>query len=116
MIRMPRAYRRHTLWMAALIHRLSGLALAVFLPIHFLALGLATGDGVRFEAFLRWADAPLVKAAEGGLIFLLVVHLFGGLRLLLVENFSWRANQTRFALIAAALAAIIAFAFLARTL
>jgi fumarate reductase subunit D len=37
------AYRRDLLWSAAFIHRLSGVALAVFLPVHFLVLGLALG-------------------------------------------------------------------------
>ena len=35
-------HRRSVLWVAALVHRLSGLALAIFLPLHFLTLGLAT--------------------------------------------------------------------------
>ena len=29
------AYRRDSLWFAAIIHRLSGVALACFLPLHF---------------------------------------------------------------------------------
>jgi succinate dehydrogenase/fumarate reductase cytochrome b subunit len=33
------AHRRDALWIAAMIHRLSGLALACFLPLHFLTLG-----------------------------------------------------------------------------
>jgi fumarate reductase subunit D len=33
--------RASVLWLAALVHRLSGLALALFLPLHFLTLGLA---------------------------------------------------------------------------
>jgi len=68
------------LWIAALVHRLSGLALAIFLPLHFLALGLAIRGEASLETFLRWSDQPLVKLAEGGLIFLLTVHLLGGLR------------------------------------
>ena len=35
------ARRKNILWIAALVHRLSGLALAAFLPLHFLALGIA---------------------------------------------------------------------------
>ena len=80
------AHRNSILWMAALVHRLSGLALAVFLPLHFLALGLAIRGEAHLESFLRWSDQPLVKLAESGLVFLLVVHMLGGLRLLLIEN------------------------------
>ena len=32
-------HRHNALWMAAMVHRISGLALACFLPLHFLALG-----------------------------------------------------------------------------
>jgi fumarate reductase subunit D len=108
--------RQNILWIAALIHRLSGLALAVFLPLHFLALGLAINGESRLEEFLRWTDWPIVKLAESGLILLLVVHLLGGLRLLVIENFSWRNGQTKLAAAAAAVSMIVAFVFLARVL
>jgi len=108
------AHRSNVLWVAALVHRLSGLALAVFLPLHFLTLGLAIEGEARLEGFLRWSDAPLVKLAEGGLVFLLLVHMLGGVRLLLLENLDWRDGQKQLATIAAVLSAIIAFLFLAR--
>jgi fumarate reductase subunit D len=107
-------HRINVLWVAALVHRLSGLALAVFLPLHFLTLGLAIEGEARLEGFLRWSDAPLVKLAEGGLVFLLLVHMLGGIRLLLLENLDWRDEQKELATIAAVLSAVIAFLFLAR--
>jgi fumarate reductase subunit D len=97
-----------------LVHRLSGLALAIFLPLHFLALGLAIGGEAPLEGFLRWSDQPLVKFAESGLVFLLVVHMLGGLRLLVIENLDWRDGQKQLATVAAAISVVIAFAFLAR--
>ena len=39
--------RGSALWIAAMIHRLSGLALAIFLPIHFFVLGLSFHGGAR---------------------------------------------------------------------
>lgn len=116
MSRHSRAHRSSMLWLAALVHRLSGLALAAFLPLHFLALGLAIEGEAALEGFLRWNDQPLVKLAEGGLVALLAVHLLGGLRLLVVENLSWRDGQQRLALIAAAAAAALGFVFLVRVL
>jgi succinate dehydrogenase subunit D len=109
-------HRGSMLWVAALVHRLSGLALAIFLPLHFLALGLAIEGQARLESFLRWSDAPLVKLAEGALVFLLLVHMLGGLRLLLLENLDWRDGQKELAAIAAAISAVGAFLFLARML
>jgi fumarate reductase subunit D len=107
-------HRRSVLWIAALVHRLSGLALAVFLPLHFLALGLAIRGEAQLEGFLRWTDQPLVKLAESGLVFLLVVHMLGGLRLLVIENLDWHDGQKQLATIAAGISAIVAFIFLAR--
>ena len=97
-----------------MIHRVSGLALAIFLPVHFFVLGLSFHGGARLDSFLRWTDQPLVKFAEGGLVFLLTVHLLGGLRVLVIENLDWRDGQKQLATLAAAISAIIAFIFLAR--
>ena len=108
------AHRANALWLAALVHRLSGLALAAFLPLHFLTLGLAIEGEAKLESFLRWSDRPIVKLAEGVLVFLLALHLLGGLRLLMMENLPWLDGQKRLALLAAAASAVIAFAFLAR--
>ncbi len=114
MIARQLKHRGSVLWLAAMVHRLSGLALAVFLPLHFLALGLAIDGEAKLDAFLRWSDQPLVKFAEGGLVFLLAVHLLGGLRVLVIENFAWRDGQKELATLAAAVSALVAFIFLVR--
>ena len=100
-------------WLAALVHRLSGVALAIFLPFHFLALALVLDGEARLDGFLRWTEQPLVELAEAGLVFLLVVHLAGGLRLLWLENFAWRDGQQLLAILAAIVAAATALGFLA---
>jgi fumarate reductase subunit D len=108
------AHRRDALWIAFLVHRISGLALACFLPLHFLALGLAIDGEVRFDAFLKWTANPLVKLAEMGLVFLLAVHMLGGIRVLLIENLPWRESQKQVATAALAVAALAAIMFLIR--
>jgi fumarate reductase subunit D len=108
------AHRTRPQWIAAFVHRLSGLALAIFLPFHFLALGLAISNEARLESFLRWTDQPLVKGSEGLLLGLLAIHLMGGLRLIALENLAWRNGQARLALLAAAAAMLVAFLFLIR--
>jgi len=107
-------HRGSALWLAAMIHRLSGLALAIFLPIHFFVLSLAFHGGAGLDRFLRWSDQPLVKFAEGGLVFLLTVHLLGGLRVLVIENLNWRDGQKQLATLAAVVSAIVGLIFLAR--
>ena len=110
------AHRTNLLWLAALVHRLSGLALAVFLPVHFWALGLAIDGEAKLGDFLRWTDAWSVKLAETGLVFLLALHLLGGLRVLLIENFAWRESQKQLATLAVGISAAIAFVLLVRAL
>lgn len=90
-------HRREALWFAFALHRLSGLALAAFLPVHFYVLGLALTDPAALDGFLSWSEHPLVKLAEGGLVFLLAVHLFGGMRLLALEFLPWSDRQKQFA-------------------
>ena len=108
------SYRRNFLWAAALVHRISGIALACFLPLHFLVLGLAIEGDAALDGFLSWTQRPLVKFAETALIFLLVVHLLGGLRVLAVENLGWRPVQKILAIAGIATAVLIAVAFLMR--
>lgn len=107
-------HRDSVLWVAAMAHRISGLALAIFLPLHFLALGLAINGDAQLDGFLHWTEQPLVKFAEVGLVFLLTVHLLGGLRVLVIENFDWHDGQKQLATLAAAISAAVAFIFLVR--
>ncbi len=107
-------YRRDPLWLAAMIHRVSGVLLACFLPLHFLALGLAIESEARFDGFLGWTQQPLVKIAEIGLVFLLAVHLLGGLRVLVIENQPWRDGQKRLAMAVIAIAVAVAAVFVFR--
>ena len=92
----------------ALVHRVSGLALALFLPVHFWALG----QGLEMDAFLRWTEQPIVKVAEWGLVVLLAAHLGAGLRVLAIEFLDWHDWQKSLAAGAGALmlAAGLAFA------
>jgi fumarate reductase subunit D len=93
-----------------MVHRISGVALACFLPLHFLTLGLAIDGEARLDGFLKWTSNPAVKVAEAALVFLLAVHMLGGIRVLVIENLPWRDGQKQLvtaALAAATLAAIV---------
>ena len=107
-------HRRDALWIAAMVHRLSGLALACFLPLHFLALGLAIDGAARLDGFLAWTANPVVKLAETALVFLLAVHMLGGIRVLVIENLPWHEGQKRLATAALVAAALTAIVFLVR--
>ena len=105
-------HRDRPLYWAFLLHRLSGLLLALFLPFHFLVLGLAIESSARLDGFLAWTDAPLVKLAETLLVFLLAVHMAGGLRLLALELLAWSRWQKNAAAAAGGFAFFAALVFL----
>jgi len=102
-----RPVRGHALWYAHIIHRVSGIALALFLPLHFWVLSLALTDAARLDNFLAFTELPFVKVAEFGLVFLLAIHLFGGLRLMALEWLPWRARHKTLAATALAISAFV---------
>jgi fumarate reductase subunit D len=97
-------------FVAALLHRLSGDALAIFLPMHFLALATSLQGADALDAFLALTRNPFVKAAEWGLVTALTLHLALGLRLLAIELLAWRERSA--AIIPAAFAAAVAIGLL----
>ena len=82
--------RGHSSYWAFIVHRVSGVALTLFLPLHFWALAQALQGEARLDQFLRWTDQPLVKAGEVILVLLLAAHMSAGLRLLALELMPWR--------------------------
>ncbi len=109
---MLKPHQRHPLWLAYIVHRVSGLGLALFLPAHFYVLGLALSDAGELDSFLKWSEIPLVKFAEFGLVFLLAMHFFGGLRLLALEFLPWSPQHKTYAAAAAGGAFFLACSFL----
>ena len=57
--RNDRRARRHPGFLLAMAHRLSGLALALFLPLHFLTLGSALQGAAALDTTLARLDMPL---------------------------------------------------------
>ncbi len=82
-------HRRSWSYIAFTLHRLSGLVLALFLPFHFLVLGLAIEGEAALDGMLAWTAQPLVKVAEWGLVVLFALHLLLGLRVLVLEWAPW---------------------------
>jgi len=109
--RRATAARGHPAYWAFVVHRLSGIALAAFLPLHFWALGLAIEGAASLDTFVTWADTPLVHLAETGLVVLLAGHLAGGARLLLVEFSPWRDGRKDLIALGAGLSLVFGLAF-----
>ena len=103
--------KTNPLRLAHLLHRLSGLALALFLPVHFWLLSMAVSQAARLDRMLALTELPLVKLAEFGLVFLLAVHISGGLRLMALEHLGWTARQKSLAAGAVGLALLLSGTF-----
>ncbi|XKE44392.1 succinate dehydrogenase, cytochrome b556 subunit [Halomonas organivorans] len=108
--------RSHASYMAFVLHRVSGLLLAVFLPLHFLALSQALHGEAALDSFLSWADNPLVKIAEVGLVLMLSLHLSCGLRIMALETLGWTSWQKNMVAIAFGSSLVIGTFFLLRVL
>jgi fumarate reductase subunit D len=104
--------RRHPGFVLAMAHRLSGLALAAFLPLHFLTLGSALNGAAALDRALRLVDTPLFKLGEWTLVVLLAVHLGCGVRLLVIEFRPWSGPRKNWlaGIAGLAIAAGLAFA------
>ncbi len=104
--------RAHPLWLAFVVHRVSGVGLALFLPLHFWVLAMAMTDPARLDGFLHLTESGVVKLAEVALVFGLAVHMFGGLRLMAMEWLPWTPAQKTLAASATAASFLIAGLFL----
>mgnify|MGYP001588155287 FL=1 len=104
--------RNHPAYWAFLVHRISGLLLTLFLPLHFWALGQALLGEARLDSFLRWTEQPLVKFAETALVLLLAAHMAGGVRLLMLEFLAWRDWQKSLLAAAAGVSLAVVLVFM----
>jgi fumarate reductase subunit D len=111
-VRLDVRSRNHPAYWAFVVHRVSGVLLVFFLPVHFFALGQALQGEAQFDSYLRWTEYPLVKAAEFGIVFLLAAHMSGGTRLLMLEFLAWRDWQQSLLAIAAGITVAFGLAFL----
>lgn len=103
--------RNHPAYWAFVVHRVSGVALALFLPLHFWALSQALEGEARLDSFLRWTEHPLVKVAEIGLVVMLAAHMTGGLRLMAIEFLGWTEVQKTLLALAAGVTVLVGIAF-----
>ncbi len=102
---MMRASHKQPGFIAALLHRLSGVALAVFLPLHFLALATALNGAGALDSFLALTRQPFLQLLEFAIVVALAVHLTLGLRVLAIELLDMREKTA--AVLSACCAAVL---------
>ena len=82
--------RAHWSYFAYYLHRVSGLLLACFLPLHFFLLSRSLKGEAELASYLKLTDFPIFKFGEWALVTLLALHLIGGMRLLVIEFGVWK--------------------------
>ncbi len=104
--------RGHPGYIAFLIHRVSGLCLALFLPVHLYMLSLLLDEPQQFDRFIDWTSAPLAKASETLLIMLAAAHLAGGIRILVIEWLAVPHHHAKLITAVAVFSLVVGLAFI----
>ena len=99
-------YRIRTGMFAWMAHRLSGVALVVYLIIHIWGLKSLT-DPDAFNALIAKYHQPIFKIGEFLLLAAVVYHAMNGLRIVLIDFLGWSPNQKRLFWTLGAVAAIL---------
>lgn len=82
--------KAHLSYVAYYLHRISGLLLACFLPLHFFLLSRSLHGEAQLDRYLKLTDFTIFKFGEWALVTLLALHLIGGTRLLVIEFGIWK--------------------------
>lgn len=69
----------------SILHRASGAAIFLFLPILLALLAGSLSSGEVFLQYKSWADNAFIKLILWGILWLFIHHLFAGIRFLLID-------------------------------
>ena len=67
------------------LHRLSGLAIAFYLLLHILVISTVVGGTGNFNEAMKFLKAPLFVLLEMGLVAVILIHGFNGVRIVLFD-------------------------------
>ncbi len=67
------------------LHRLSGLAIALYLMMHVLVISTVVGGSGNFNAAMTTLKAPIFVLLEMGLLACILIHGFNGVRIVLFD-------------------------------
>ncbi len=87
-------YRYHTGTVAWIFHRLSGLALILYLVLHIWVIH-NLDNPAGFNKVMAFLNEPIFKLLELGLWGVIIYHAINGLRIILVDFFGGSKNQKK---------------------
>ncbi len=92
-LRTAASYRVRPGMAAWILHRLTGLLLVIYLPLHVMGLR-SLADPASFEKYVTLYRNPLFKLAEVVLLGVVAFHAFNGIRILL-QDLYFRSDTQR---------------------
>ncbi len=87
-------YRVRTGMFAWMAHRLSGVALTIYIVIHVWGLR-SLGDPASFNTLIVKYHAPVFKLGEFLLLAAVAYHALNGLRIVLIDFLGWSPNHKK---------------------
>lgn len=84
----------HPATLSYLLHRLSGLALILFIPFHLLLAGRALAETTSIPV-TDWRANPSFGFSVAMLLGLLAMHIVGGIRVIVIEWLGKSGGQWR---------------------
>ena len=77
------------------LHRITGVAIFFFLLVHILDTSLVRVSPEAYNAVIGTYQTPLMGLGEVALVGAIVFHAFNGLRIILVDFWSWATRNQK---------------------
>ena len=107
---------REGMW-SWVLHRITGVAIFFFLLVHVLDTSLVRVSPEAYNAVIAAYQTPIMGLGEVALVGAIVFHAFNGLRIILVDFWSWATrNQKVLFYVVIALWVVTMLAFVPRHL
>jgi len=85
---------REGMW-SWVLHRITGVAIFFFLLVHILDTSLVRVSPEAYNAVIGTYQTPLMGLGEVALVGAIVFHAFNGLRIILVDFWSWATRNQK---------------------
>jgi succinate dehydrogenase / fumarate reductase cytochrome b subunit len=82
---MKSRYRWHAGFIAWLLHRVTGVALALYLMTHIWVISNLAGGPAAFDATMKFLHGLLFRLLEVGLLATVLFHTINGARIILLD-------------------------------
>jgi succinate dehydrogenase / fumarate reductase cytochrome b subunit len=85
---------REGMW-SWVLHRITGVAIFFFLLVHILDTALVRVSPEAYNAVIDTYQTPIMGLGEVALVGAIVFHAFNGLRIILVDFWSWATRNQK---------------------